>query len=157
MIHTVNVSMIYRHHCMMQCWLKTKRPTCSIKHGQQNGGNPCSVTVSNAKFPDEFFEEDTDCLWKGVGESCDDKTAEKDSPAPASIGSFDARWTIINYHCSHDAAQEGSLRNKTKISWYTLGQLLSQTGRTCTTAEVTDYFRRKELVSKPGIFVIRHW
>lgn len=104
MIHAVDGCTIYKHHCTMRCCFKN-RPTCSIKHGQQNGGNPCGVTISNAKFPDKFFKEDADCLRKGVGKSRDDKTAEQDSPAPAPVRGFNARWTIIHHHSPHGEAQ----------------------------------------------------
>lgn len=139
--------MIYKHHCMMQyCFKSRELPTCSIKHGQQNGGNPCSVTISNAKFPDKFFKEDTNCLRKGIGESCDDKTAKKDSPAPASVRGFNTRWTIISYYSSHDEGQECSLRNKKQLQsnrhW---DNYLTKIGRNCTTVKVTnkiwDYFK----------------
>lgn len=118
-------------------------PTCAIKHGQQNGGNPCSVAISNAKFTDKFFKEDTNCLREGVGESRDDKTAKKDSPAPASVRGLNTRWTVISYYSSHGAAQVFPKKEKAIVIdrrwdiYLTQSNHLTKTGRNGATVKVT--------------------
>jgi hypothetical protein len=79
--------------------------TCAIEHSQEDGGDPGCVTVANPELMNELFEEDADGLGEGIGEACDDETAEEDGPAPAAIRGLDTRGTIIHHGSSH--GQEG--------------------------------------------------
>lgn len=81
-----------------QAW----RPlTCPIQHGQQDGGDPRCVTVADPKLAHELLEEDADRLGEGVGEARDDEAAQEDGPAPAPVGSLDARWALVDRSSSH--------------------------------------------------------
>lgn len=80
-----------------------QHPTCAVEHGQQYGGDPCSVAVSHAKLPDQLFEKDADCFGESVGEACDDKTAHQHSPAPASVRGLHSTRIHVQCNTSHGA------------------------------------------------------
>lgn len=83
--------------------LCVQQPTCAVEHGEQYRRDPCSVTVSHPKLPDQLLEKNADCFGKGIGEARDDKTACKHGPAPAPIWSLHSAWIHVQRFTSHRA------------------------------------------------------
>lgn len=79
----------------------TQSLTSSVHDGQHDGGDPGDLTGRGIKDDLNFFEEDSDGLWEGVGEADGDEGPHHHHPAPPPL-----RRGVVHRptrRCRHDS------------------------------------------------------